>query len=168
MFPFFLLSFSRLDLDVEIVDKSQQDLLQYIGKIFTSLHGLLLLQKTCPYPPTVYHLEHLGRLVAMLFVWVESVDYASHHEAVKIVNPNRQQAVAWLNKVAAHDFNFYCSCLLPDPPKHARVGHPWNMLTSVLRKDMEILQRIATLAKYGLVPENVSRFLFFKTLLNMG
>ncbi|XP_066913207.1 protein unc-79 homolog isoform X2 [Clytia hemisphaerica] len=144
-----------LDLDVEIVDKSQQDLLQYIGKIFTSLHGLLLLQKTCPYPPTVYHLEHLGRLVAMLFVWVESVDYASHHEAVKIVNPNRQQAVAWLNKVAAHDFNFYCSCLLPAPPKHARVGHPWNMLTSVLRKDMEILQRITTLAKYGLVPENV-------------
>lgn len=145
----------RLTLDVEIVDKSQQDHIQYLGKIFTSLHGLLLLQKTCPYPPTVYHLEHLGRLMAMLFVWVESIDYASHPEAVKIVKPNCQQAVSWLNKVAAHDFNFYCSCLLPDPPRYARVGHPWNMLTSVIRKDMEILQRIATLTTHGLVPEKV-------------
>lgn len=146
----------RLVIDLGNIDKSQQDPVQYIKKVFGSLHGLWLLKTTCPIPPSRYHLEHLGRLLSMLFVWVESVEYASHPKALQIVEPNRKQAISWINKVQKYDLDMYCCCLLPNPPMYARVGHPWNMLTSVTRKDMEILQRIVTLTKNGLVPELVS------------
>lgn len=152
-----ILTLFRLTLDLENINNSQHDPVYYIKKVFGSLHGLWLLKTTCPIPPTQYHLEHLGRLLAMLFVWVESVEYVSHPKALEIVKSNRQQAIGWINKVQKYDLDLYCSCLLPNPPMYARVGHPWDMLTSPTRKNMEILQRIVTLTKNNLIPEMVSK-----------
>ena len=68
-----------------------------------------------------------------------------------------KQAITWIKKVLDFDKELYCSCLQPDPPMFARVGHPWSMLTSIVRKNLEILQRLVSLNEHKLIPELVSK-----------
>ena len=82
-----------------LFSNDQVETMQYLKKIFRSLHGLWLLKTTCPIPPTSHHLEHLGRLFAMLLVWVESVGYATHPKVRPIVEQSMKQAIQWINKV---------------------------------------------------------------------
>lgn len=156
--PDYKIQCAQMDLEVDpLFANDQMETMQYLKKIFRSLHGLWLLKTTCPIPPpnTFNHLDHLGRLFAMLLVWVESAGYATHAKVRPIVEQSMKQAITWINKVSDFDQELYCSCLQPDPPMFARVGHPWNMLTSVVRKNLEILQRLVSLNEHRLLPESV-------------
>lgn len=149
---------ARMGVEMENVfleQSKQQDPMAYLKKIFRSFHGLDLLKTTCPLPPSQFHLEHLTRLIAMLLVWIESVEYATHPKAVPIVKQKKKQAIGWINKILQYDVDLYASCLLPSPPLAARVGHPWELFTSVVRKDLEILQRLVNLTKQELICEQV-------------
>ena len=145
----------RLDTSELFFTEKVEDI-QFYTKVTRSLHGSWLLKNLCPIKPNQIHLEHLGRLLGMAFVWVEAVEYVKRPEIVEVVRQSRLQVLQWIRKALQYDPNLYCSCLLPNPPLFARVGHPWSMLSSAVRRDLEILQRLITLCKHDLIPENVS------------
>ena len=130
--------------------------IQFYTKVTRSLHGSWLLKNLCPIKPTQTHLEHMSRLLGMSFVWVEAVEYVKHSQMLELVRQSRLQVLQWIRKVLQYYPDLYRSCLLPNPPLCARVGHPWSMLSSPVRRDLEILQRLITLCKHALIPENVS------------
>lgn len=130
--------------------------IQFYTKVTRSLHGSWLLKNLCPIKPNQIDLKHLERLLGMAFVWVEAVEYVKHSRILELVRQSRLQVLQWIRKVLQYYPNLYCSCLLPNPPPFSRVGHPWSMLSSPVRRDLEILQRLITLCKHALIPENVS------------
>ncbi|XP_065069505.1 protein unc-79 homolog [Rhopilema esculentum] len=129
----------------------------YYKKITRSLHGLSLLKALSPIPPTIYSYEQINRLLSMLFAWLETVASKAHIHVkiVEIVERYQAQAIEWIQKVESYDFHLYCDCLLPVPPVEARIGLAWESLMSENRQLLEGLQRISTLAKFGLLPEKV-------------
>ena len=99
----------------------------------------------------------------MLFAWLEAVACTSHVnlKIVAIVERYQTQAIDWILRVEKYDFELYCDCLLPLPPIQARVGIPWEALMSNTRQQLEGLQRLSVLVKYGLTPEDVRKALYF-------
>ena len=136
-----------------------------MAKMAQSIHGIYLLNAICTIPPTSsYEVEDLGKLLAAAFVWIEAVEYTSNSQMKTLIKQYRQQTLSWIMQLMKFDCELYISCLLPDPPLYARVGHPWNMLTSVVRKDLEIMQRLSTLMVHELIPENVCLEFKFKLI----
>eukprot|EP00794_Sanderia_malayensis_P019917 gene19917-21865_t len=129
----------------------------FYEKITRSLHGLGLLKALSPIPPSTYNYELIGQLLSVLFAWLEAVACTSslHLNVVEIVERDQAQAIEWITKVERYDFELYCDCLLPLPPVQARVGLPWKSLMSRNRQQLEGLQRLSVLVKFGLIPEQV-------------
>ncbi len=129
----------------------------FYKRITRSLHGLGMLKALSPIPPSTYNYEHMGQLLSILFAWLEAVAFTSHMhlKIVEIVERYQAQAIEWIKKVEKYDFELYCDCLLPLPPVQARVGLPWESLMSRTRQQLEGLQRLSVLVRYGLVPEEV-------------
>ncbi|XP_047132368.1 protein unc-79 homolog isoform X1 [Hydra vulgaris] len=156
--PDFSEKYSQLELevDVQLVKNRLADSYDYMAKMAQSIHGIYLLNAICTIPPSsTFEVEDLGKLLATAIVWIETVEYTSNFQIKNLIKQYRQQTLSWIMQLMKFNSELYISCLLPDPPLYARVGHPWNMLASVVRKDLELMQRLSKLIVHELIPENI-------------
>uniref|UniRef100_T1JB25 Protein unc-79 homolog n=1 Tax=Strigamia maritima TaxID=126957 RepID=T1JB25_STRMM len=124
-----------------------------------SRYGVYLLVGFCT-PNDDTPIETLGRLLAMLFQWFDSLAYlpddqaGSTLERLKSECEYLQYIHGWLMEVCRTHFEVFVSCLLPHPVEYARVGGHWYKMNELgisyyFNNEMDTLASRTTHIKEG-------------------